>query len=69
MATATGPGVHRVHLFEPQRQVNYALVRLDPARLERQRFEPRANRRFWWAGGWLARLWGYRREQRYGGTP
>lgn len=64
-AAATGPGVTRTHLFERSRRVDYRVVRIDPDRLRGQRMDRVGNLRFWWSGGFLARLWGYDREQRY----
>ena len=62
---ATGPGLARTHLFERRRRFDYRVVRVDASRLGGQRMERAQNRRFWWSGGFVARLWGYDRGQRY----
>jgi hypothetical protein len=62
---ALADGVERGHLYEPQRRADYRRVRLEPARLESQRWSHRANAAYWIGGGWLSRWWGYDRRQRY----
>lgn len=72
-AAATSDGLPRHHLFEPRRRVDYRIVRLDPSRLGSQREPEARNRRYWLAGGFVSRRWGYDRRQRYldqtQGTP
>jgi hypothetical protein len=56
-------GVHREHLYEPQRRVDYSTTRLDPTRLCEDRWPEAEARRFWRRGGFVGRLFGYDRDQ------
>jgi hypothetical protein len=62
---ALGAGLERDHLFEPRRRADYRRVRLDPERLDSQRWSPAKNAGFWVAGGFVSRRWGYDRGQSY----
>lgn len=64
-AHALTEGVRRAHLFEPQRRVDYGLVRLEPERLGAQRCSGARNLAYWCCGGFLSALWRYDRAQRY----
>lgn len=55
----------RSYIFEPPRMVDYSRVRLDPDRLETQRWSSRMNNLYWVSGGFLSGLWGYDRQQSY----
>lgn len=55
----------RSHLFEPPRMVDYSRVRLEPDRLETQRWSARKNNVYWVLGGFLSAAWGYDRQQSY----
>ncbi len=56
-----GDGVPREHLFEPPRKTDYSLVRLDRSRSEVPRLSATENWLYWLGGGFVSRLWGYRR--------
>ncbi len=62
---ALGPGVKREHLYEPDRYADYRITRLDPRRIQDQRWTPEANAEFWRQGGFLSKFWGYDKDQTY----
>lgn len=55
----------RSHLFEPPRMVDYSCVRLEPDRLQTQRWSGHQNTLYWMLGGFVSAAWGYDRQQSY----
>ncbi len=56
---AMGPGLSRAHLYEPRREVDYSVIRLD-----RDRGSAERDATAWRHGGFVGAVFGYRRDGR-----
>jgi len=61
----SGSGVPREHVYEPARDQNYKLVRLNSSKLKSQKLSGPANLLYWAGGGFISKLWRYDFSQSY----
>ena len=64
-ALESGAAVERQQIFETPRAISYSSVKIEPRRLESQKFQLIRNLTYLIAGGFLGALWGYGVSQDY----